>query len=66
MGGEGGAKVPSAIPESDVQRFPAMFLYIGCVDSLSHCVSYVFSVSCLILCLACDKYNDEVTGLDCK
>lgn len=26
----------------------------------------VFSVCCLTLCLAWDKYNDEVTGLDCK
>lgn len=29
-------------------------------------VSSVFSVCCLTLCLAWDKYNVEVTGLDCK
>lgn len=52
-------------PESDFQRFPALLFETALLMPFL-LVSSVFSVCCLTLCLSWDKYNDEVTGLDCK
>lgn len=49
-------------PESDLQRFPVLLFETALLMPFLP----VFSVCCLTLCLAWDKYNDEVTGLDCK
>lgn len=51
--------------ESDLQQFPAL-LFDTALLMPFHPVSSILSVCCLTLCLAWDKYNDEVTGLDCK
>lgn len=62
-GGGGGQSIHNL--ESDLQRFPAL-LFDTALSMPFLTLCSVFSVCCLTLCLAWDKDNDEVTGLDCK
>lgn len=62
---EGGGEPSIHNPESDLQRFPVLLFDTALLMPFLTVFS-IFSVCCLTLCLAWDKYNDEVTGLDCK